>query len=116
VHNRRIKVSGRDALTGWVGGRPRILIVGGGYVGLYAALGLAKRLGPEAEVTLVNPESFMVYPPVPSRGRVGQPRAAPRRGPPADGAPPGPRDHGRGDRARPRAAGGASQAFGRRVL
>lgn len=49
--------------TGWVGGRPRILIVGGGYVGLYAALGVAKRLGPEAEVTLVNPESFMVYPP-----------------------------------------------------
>ena len=49
--------------TGWVGGRPRILIVGGGYVGLYAALGLAKGLGPEVEVTLVNPESFMVYPP-----------------------------------------------------
>lgn len=41
----------------------RILIVGGGYVGLYAALGLEKRLGLKAEVTLVNPESFMVYPP-----------------------------------------------------
>ena len=43
---------------------PRILIVGGGYVGLYTALGLQKRLRRgEAEVTLVNPESFMVYQP-----------------------------------------------------
>jgi len=45
-------------------GRPRILIVGGGYVGLYTALGLQKRLRRgEAEITLVNPESFMVYQP-----------------------------------------------------
>jgi NADH dehydrogenase len=42
----------------------RILIIGGGYVGLYTALGLERRLGPaEAEVTLVSPESFMLYQP-----------------------------------------------------
>src|SRR5689334_24883673 len=44
------------------GGRPRILIVGGGQVGLFAALGLSRRLrGIRADVVLVNPESFMVY-------------------------------------------------------
>lgn len=42
----------------------RILIVGGGYVGLYTALGLERRMREgEADVTLVNPESFMVYQP-----------------------------------------------------
>jgi NADH dehydrogenase len=40
----------------------RILIVGGGQVGLFVALGLARRLrGGAADVVLVNPESFMVY-------------------------------------------------------
>jgi len=42
----------------------RILIVGGGYVGLYAALRLERSLRPgEAEVVLVNPESYMTYQP-----------------------------------------------------
>jgi NADH:quinone reductase (non-electrogenic) len=50
------------------GGPTRILVIGGGYVGLYSALTLQKRLRGwirrgEAEVTLVNPESFMVYQP-----------------------------------------------------
>lgn len=43
----------------------RILLVGGGYVGLYAALRLERRLAAgEAEVTLVDPENFMVYRPL----------------------------------------------------
>jgi NADH:quinone reductase (non-electrogenic) len=38
--------------------------VGGGYVGLYTALGLQKLLRPdEAEITLITPESFMTYQP-----------------------------------------------------
>src|SRR6266567_386983 len=42
----------------------RILIVGGGHVGLYAALRLERSLRPgEAEVVLVNPESYMTYQP-----------------------------------------------------
>jgi NADH dehydrogenase len=40
----------------------RILIVGGGQVGLFVALGLARLLPRHAaDVVLVNPESFMVY-------------------------------------------------------
>ncbi|WP_199430499.1 NAD(P)/FAD-dependent oxidoreductase [Qaidamihabitans albus] len=43
----------------------RILIAGGGYVGLYTALRLQRRLQRgEAEVTVVNPENFMVYRPL----------------------------------------------------
>lgn len=43
----------------------RILIIGGGYVGLYVALTLEKLLrDDEAEVTLVDPENFMVYRPL----------------------------------------------------
>jgi NADH dehydrogenase len=43
----------------------RILLIGGGYVGLYAALRLERELGAEeAELTLVDPENFMVYRPL----------------------------------------------------
>ncbi|WP_277669661.1 NAD(P)/FAD-dependent oxidoreductase [Saccharomonospora viridis] len=43
----------------------RILIAGGGYVGLYTALQLQKNMQPgEVEVTVVNPENFMVYRPL----------------------------------------------------
>jgi NADH dehydrogenase len=43
---------------------PRILIVGGGYVGMYAALRLQRRLRPgEATITVVDPLSFMTYQP-----------------------------------------------------
>jgi NADH:quinone reductase (non-electrogenic) len=44
-------------------GRTRILLVGGGYVGMYSALELQKRLGGRADLTLVNPENFMLYQP-----------------------------------------------------
>src|SRR5918992_2757239 len=38
----------------------RILVLGGGYIGLYCAMGLEKRL-PNASITLVSPESYMTY-------------------------------------------------------
>lgn len=42
----------------------RILILGGGYVGLYSALGLERRLKrADAEITLVTPDSYMTYQP-----------------------------------------------------
>jgi NADH dehydrogenase len=43
---------------------PRILVVGGGYVGMYTALRLQRRLRPgEATITVVDPLSFMTYQP-----------------------------------------------------
>jgi NADH dehydrogenase len=46
-------------------GAPRILIAGGGYVGLYAALELERRLDRgEADIVLVNPENYMTYQPL----------------------------------------------------
>jgi NADH:ubiquinone reductase (H+-translocating) len=43
---------------------PRILVVGGGYVGLYVAMHLQKRLKPgEAKVTVIDPNSYMTYQP-----------------------------------------------------
>src|SRR3954468_954975 len=42
----------------------RILIVGGGYIGMYAARRLERRLEARShELTLVNPENFMLYQP-----------------------------------------------------
>ncbi len=44
------------------GRAPHVLLLGGGYIGLYTAFGLEKHLRPdEAEITLVNPENFMLY-------------------------------------------------------
>ncbi|MER6212438.1 NAD(P)/FAD-dependent oxidoreductase [Streptomyces sp. NPDC048387] len=44
--------------------RTRILVIGGGYVGMYTALGLQRKLRPgEAEVTVVTPEPYMTYQP-----------------------------------------------------
>ena len=43
---------------------PRILVVGGGYVGLYTTLRLLKKLrSEEAIVTVVDPRSYMTYQP-----------------------------------------------------
>ncbi|MEO6714357.1 MAG: NAD(P)/FAD-dependent oxidoreductase, partial [Mycobacteriales bacterium] len=43
--------------------KKRILIAGGGYVGLYAALELQRTVGRGVEITLVSPESYMTYQP-----------------------------------------------------
>ncbi|MFI6496220.1 NAD(P)/FAD-dependent oxidoreductase [Nonomuraea typhae] len=44
--------------------RKQILVVGGGYVGLYAARGLRKLIrSGEAEVTIVDPRGYMTYQP-----------------------------------------------------
>jgi NADH:ubiquinone reductase (H+-translocating) len=43
---------------------PRILVVGGGYVGMYTALRLQRRLRPdEAAITVVDAQSYMTYQP-----------------------------------------------------
>jgi NADH:ubiquinone reductase (H+-translocating) len=43
---------------------PRILVIGGGYVGMYTALRLLRRLRDgEASVTVVDPRSYMTYQP-----------------------------------------------------
>ncbi|MGH3764909.1 MAG: NAD(P)/FAD-dependent oxidoreductase [Pseudonocardiaceae bacterium] len=43
---------------------PRILIVGGGYVGMYTALDLQSKLGPgDASITVVDPQPQMTYQP-----------------------------------------------------
>lgn len=42
----------------------RILIIGGGYAGFYTAWQLEKKLRPEeAEITIVEPRSYMTYQP-----------------------------------------------------
>ena len=44
--------------------RPHILVIGGGYVGMYTALRLQRRLKPtEASITVVDPLSYMTYQP-----------------------------------------------------
>ena len=54
--------------AGDAAGAPHILIVGGGYVGMYTALRLQKKLKrelrrDEVEVTVVDPNSYMTYQP-----------------------------------------------------
>ncbi|MGH8827788.1 MAG: NAD(P)/FAD-dependent oxidoreductase, partial [Jiangellaceae bacterium] len=46
------------------GTAPRILVLGGGYVGMYTALGLQRKLGKgQARITVVDPRSYMTYQP-----------------------------------------------------
>ena len=49
----------------------RILILGGGFAGLYAAMELEKTLArdPAVEVTLVNRENFFLFSPCCTRSR-----------------------------------------------
>ena len=43
--------------------RTRVLLVGGGYVGMYTALELRRRARDLVELTVVNPDNFMMYQP-----------------------------------------------------
>src|SRR3954466_12035572 len=59
-----ISPGSRPHVTRGADGRHRILVLGGGYVGLYTALRLKRRLRPgEADVTVVDPRSYMTYQP-----------------------------------------------------
>lgn len=41
---------------------PHIVVLGGGYVGMYAAYGLQKTLGRrKARITVIDPRSYMTY-------------------------------------------------------
>lgn len=52
------------ATTEQVKHRPRILVIGGGYVGMYTALRLQRKLKPaEAEIVVVEPQPYMTYQP-----------------------------------------------------
>lgn len=44
--------------------RTRVLILGGGFGGLYAALEFEKRRDPRFEVTVVNRENFFLFTPM----------------------------------------------------
>lgn len=48
------------------GKKKRVVIVGGGFAGLYAAMGLNKRLGyhPDLEITLVDKKNYFLFPPL----------------------------------------------------
>ena len=43
---------------------PRVLIVGGGFGGLYAALEFERRRDPDVEVTLISQENFFLFTPM----------------------------------------------------
>jgi NADH:ubiquinone reductase (H+-translocating) len=43
--------------------RPHILVVGGGYVGMYTALRLQRKLHRRARITVVDPQNYMTYQP-----------------------------------------------------
>lgn len=51
-----------DAMSSLASERQRVLILGGGYVGLYTAWGLEK--DPSIDVTVVEPHSYMTYYPL----------------------------------------------------
>src|SRR4051794_41781405 len=55
--------------------RPRILIVGGGYVGMYTALRLQKHLRrSDAAITVVDPQPYMTYQPFLPEAGAGNPQ------------------------------------------
>jgi NADH dehydrogenase len=47
-----------------VAGKPRVVIVGGGFAGLFAARTLRRKVGHEVEVVLVNSTDYFLYLPL----------------------------------------------------
>src|SRR4051795_6359044 len=82
--------------------RPRVVVVGGGFAGFYAARSLAKRLGDDAEIVLVSATDYFLY--LPLLPEVAAGVLEPRRG----GGPlaPSPRGGGAGPRRAPAPPGG----------
>lgn len=63
-HHRVVRALTLDGMAGQRSAPTRILVVGGGYVGMYATLRLLKKLRHgEAEITVVDPRSYMTYQP-----------------------------------------------------
>ena len=88
--------------------RSRILIVGGGYVGMYTALRLQRKLSPgRGRDHRRRPAVVHDLPAVPARGGGRQRRAAARRRAAAPGAAQVPGHHRRGHADRPRGQDGA---------
>ena len=50
-------------MTNTFGGKPHVLILGGGSVGLTTASELRKTLGAEVAITVVDPRPYMTYAP-----------------------------------------------------
>ena len=46
------------------GGRPRVVVIGGGFAGWHASRSLARTLGGEVEITLISPTNYFLYLPL----------------------------------------------------
>ncbi len=60
---RRVVLERRATLTAHPP-KPRVLILGGGFGGVYSALHLHQKLGNEIQITLVNDENFFLFTPL----------------------------------------------------
>ena len=59
--------------------KPRIVVLGGGFAGMFAARNLKRRLGDDAEIELINAENYFVFQPLlpeVAAGQVTAPHAA----------------------------------------
>ena len=59
--------------------KPRIVIIGGGFAGMFAARNLRRRMGDSAEIELINAENYFVFQPLlpeVAAGQVTAPHAA----------------------------------------
>src|SRR2546430_2688033 len=88
----------------------RVVVCGGGFVGVYAALRLERRLGRGDEIVLVNDENYLQYQPVlpePASGPIEPPHGSEPSAPLLAAVPRTPRGGGAGGWWRGRGAGPA---------